>query len=239
MRNKMEMNHVLVVEDDKEIREGVEIYLKSQGYEVFQAADGVEGLEVIEKEDIHLAIVDIMMPRMDGISMVVKLREKYDFPVIFLSAKSEEVDKIMGLNMGADDYVTKPFTPMELLARVNSQLRRYRRFMEKLGDKEENSRIHTIGGLEINEDNVEVTVDGEPVKMTPIEYKILLLLMKNPGRVFSAEEIYERVWNERAITTDTLMGHVRNIREKIEVTPREPKYLKVVWGVGYKIEKQA
>lgn len=222
------MNHVLVVEDDKEIREGVEIYLKSQGYEVFQAADGVEGLEVIEKEDIHLAIVDIMMPRMDGISMVVKLREKYDFPVIFLSAKSEEVDKIMGLNMGADDYVTKPFTPMELLARVNSQLRRYRRFMEKLGDKEENSRIHTIGGLEINEDNVEVTVDGEPVKMTPIEYKILLLLMKNPGRVFSAEEIYERVWNERAINTDTIMVHVRNIREKIEVNPREPKYLKVV-----------
>lgn len=239
MRNKMEMNHVLVVEDDKEIREGVEIYLKSQGYEVFQAADGVEGLEVIEKEDIHLAIVDIMMPRMDGISMVVKLREKYDFPVIFLSAKSEEVDKIMGLNMGADDYVTKPFTPMELLARVNSQLRRYRRFMERLGDKEENSRIHTIGGLEINEDNVEVTVDGEPVKMTQIEYKILLLLMKNPGRVFSAEEIYERVWNERAINTDTIMVHVRNIREKIEVNPREPKYLKVVWGVGYKIEKQA
>ena len=239
MRNKMEMNHVLVVEDDKEIREGVEIYLKSQGYEVFQAADGVEGLEVIEKEDIHLAIVDIMMPRMDGISMVVKLREKYDFPVIFLSAKSEEVDKIMGPNMGADDYVTKPFTPMELLARVNSQLRRYRRFMERLGDKEENSRIHTIGGLEINEDNVEVTVDGEPVKMTPIEYKILLLLMKNPGRVFSAEEIYERVWNERAINTDTIMVHVRNIREKIEVNPREPKYLKVVWGVGYKIEKQA
>ena len=239
MRNKMEMNHVLVVEDDKEIREGVEIYLKSQGYEVFQAADGVEGLEVIEKEDIHLAIVDIMMPRMDGISMVVKLREKYDFPVIFLSAKSEEVDKIMGLNMGADDYVTKPFTPMELLARVNSQLRRYPRFMERLGDKEENSRIHTIGGLEINEDNVEVTVDGEPVKMTPIEYKILLLLMKNPGRVFSAEEIYERVWNERAINTDTIMVHVRNIREKIEVNPREPKYLKVVWGVGYKIEKQA
>lgn len=233
------MNHVLVVEDDKEIREGVEIYLKSQGYEVFQAADGVEGLEVIEKEDIHLAIVDIMMPRIDGISMVVKLREKYDFPVIFLSAKSEEVDKIMGLNMGADDYVTKPFTPMELLARVNSQLRRYRRFMERLGDKEENSRIHTIGGLEINEDNVEVTVDGEPVKMTPIEYKILLLLMKNPGRVFSAEEIYERVWNERAINTDTIMVHVRNIREKIEVNPREPKYLKVVWGVGYKIEKQA
>ena len=235
----MEMNHVLVVEDDKEIREGVEIYLKSQGYEVFQAADGAEGLDIIEREDIHLAIVDIMMPVMDGISMVVKLREKYDFPVIFLSAKSEEVDKIMGLNMGADDYVTKPFTPMELLARVNSQLRRYRRFMERLEDKNENSRIHAIGGLEINEDNVEVTVDGETVKMTPIEYKILLLLVKNPGRVFSAEEIYERVWNERAVNTDTIMVHVRNIREKIELNPREPKYLKVVWGVGYKIEKQA
>ena len=235
----MEMNHVLIVEDDKEIREGVEIYLKSQGYEVFQAADGVEGLEVIEKEEIHLAIVDIMMPRMDGISMVAKLREKHDFPVIFLSAKSEEVDKILGLNIGADDYVTKPFTPMELLARVNSQLRRYRRFMEKLGNKEENARIYTIGGLEINEDNVEVTVDGEPGKVTPIEYKILLLLMKNPGRVFSAEEIYERVWNERAVNTDTIMVHVRNIREKIEVNPKEPKYLKVVWGVGYKIERQA
>ena len=235
----MEMNHVLVVEDDKEIREGVEIYLKSQGYEVFQAADGAEGLDVIEREDIHLAIVDIMMPVMDGISMVVKLREKYDFPVIFLSAKSEEVDKIMGLNMGADDYVTKPFTPMELLARVNSQLRRYRRFMERLEDKNENPGIHTMGGLEINEDNVEVTVDGETVKMTPIEYKILLLLVKSPGRVFSAEEIYERVWNERAVNTDTIMVHVRNIREKIELNPREPKYLKVVWGVGYKIEKQA
>ena len=235
----MEMNHVLIVEDDKEIREGVEIYLKSQGYVVFQAADGVEGLEVIEKEEIHLAIVDVMMPRMDGIQMTVKLREKYDFPVIFLSAKSEEVDKIMGLNMGADDYVTKPFTPLELLARVNSQLRRYRRFMEKLGDKEKMQNIHVIGGLELDEDTVEVTVDGELVKMTPIEYKILLLLMKNPGRVFSADEIYERVWNERAINTDTIMVHVRNIREKIEINPREPKYLKVVWGVGYKIEKQA
>lgn len=235
----MEVNHVLVVEDDKEIREGIEIYLKSQGYVVFQAADGVEGLEVIEREDIHLAIVDVMMPRMDGIAMTVKLREKYDFPVIFLSAKSEEVDKIMGLNMGADDYVTKPFTPMELLARVNSQLRRYRKFLEKLGDKAETANIHTIGGLELNEDTVEVTVDGEAVKLTPIEYKILLLLMKNPGRVFSAEEIYERVWNERAVNTDTIMVHVRNIREKIEINPKEPKYLKVVWGVGYKIEKQA
>ncbi|QYX25714.1 response regulator transcription factor [[Clostridium] scindens] len=235
----MEMNHVLIVEDDKEIREGVEIYLKSQGYQVFQAADGVEGLEMIEREENHLAIVDVMMPRMDGIQMTIKLREKYDFPVIFLSAKSEEVDKIMGLNMGADDYVTKPFTPMELLARVNSQLRRYRKFAEKLNQRETPSNVYTIGGLEINEDTVEVTVDGEPVKMTPMEYKILLLLMKNPGRVFSAEEIYERVWNERAVNTDTIMVHVRNIREKIEINPKEPKYLKVVWGVGYKIEKQA
>ena len=235
----MEVNHVLVVEDDKEIREGIEIYLKSQGYVVFQAADGVEGLEVIEREDIHLAIVDVMMPRMDGIAMTVKLREKYDFPVIFLSAKSEEVDKILGLNMGADDYVTKPFTPMELLARVNSQLRRYRKFLEKLGDKAKSDNIHMIGGLELNEDTVEVTVDGEAVKLTPIEYKILLLLMKNPGRVFSTGEIYERVWNERAVNTDTIMVHVRNIREKIEINPKEPKYLKVVWGVGYKIEKQA
>ena len=235
----MEMNHVLVVEDDKEIREGVEIYLKSQGYEVFQAADGIEGLEVIEKGEIHLAIVDIMMPRMDGIRMTMKLREKYDFPVIMLSAKSEEVDKIMGLNIGADDYVTKPFTPMELLARVNSQLRRYRMFAEKLRDREENQNIHVIGGLELNEATVEVSVDGEPVRLTPIEYKILLLLMKSPGRVFSAEEIYERVWNEKAINTDTIMVHIRNIREKIESCPKEPKYLKVVWGVGYKIEKQA
>ena len=239
MRNKMEMNHVLVVEDDKEIREGVEIYLKSQGYEVFQAADGVEGLEVIEKEDIHLAIVDIMMPRMDGISMVVKLREKYDFPVIFLSAKSEEVDKIMGLNMGADDYVTKPFTPLELLARVNSHLRRYSKYLTAVsGEEQEKSHVYTIGGLELNEETVEVTVDGEAVKLTPMEFKIVQLLIKNPGRVFSADEIYERIWNEKAVNTDTIMVHVRNIREKIEIDPRNPKYLKVVWGVGYKIDKE-
>ncbi len=235
----MEMNHVLIVEDDKEIREGVKIYLKSKGYEVSEAADGVEGLEIIEKEEIHLAIVDVMMPRMDGITMTMKLRENHDFPVIFLSAKSEEVDKILGLDMGADDYVTKPFTPMELLARVNSQLRRYRKFMEKLEKKEIMKNIYVIGGLELNEDTKEVSVDGEPVKVTPTEYKILLLLMKNAGRVFSAEEIYEWVWQERAVNTDTIMVHVRNIREKIEINPKEPKYLKVVWGVGYKIEKQA
>ena len=239
VKEKMDAYHVLVVEDDQEIRDGIEIYLKSQGYEVYKAADGVEGLEVIENHEIHLAIVDIMMPRMDGVTMVMKLRQTHDFPVIMLSAKSEEVDKIMGLNMGADDYVTKPFTPLELLARVNSQLRRYRRFMEKLGDKEKTQNIHVIGGLELDEERVEVRVDGELVKVTPMEYKILLLLMKNPGRVFSADEIYERVWNERAVNTDTIMVHVRNIREKIEINPKEPKYLKVVWGVGYKIEKQA
>ena len=236
----MGADRILLVEDDKEIREGVEIFLRSQGYQVFQAADGLEGLKLLEQEEVQLAIVDVMMPRMDGITMVVKLREMYDFPVIFLSAKSEEVDKILGLNMGADDYITKPFTPMELLARVNSQLRRYRRFMERLNRKQpENSKIHRLGGLEINEDTVEVTVDDKPVKLTPIEYKILLLLVQNPGRVFPADEIYERVWNERAINTDTVMVHIRNIREKIEVNPKEPKYVKVVWGVGYKIEKQA
>ena len=171
--------------------------------------------------------------------MTAKLREKYDFPVIFLSAKSEEVDKILGLNMGADDYITKPFTPMELMARVNSQLRRYRRFLDRLNSKQtENPKVHRLGGLEVNEETVEVTVDDKTVKVTPIEFKILLLLIQNPGRVFPAEEIYERVWNERAVNTDTVMVHIRNLREKIEVNPREPKYVKVVWGVGYKIEKQ-
>lgn len=235
----MDMNHILIVEDDKDIREAVAIYLKSQGYEVFQADDGIEGLEMLEREEIHLAIVDIMMPRMDGITMTMKLREKHDFPVIMLSAKSEEVDKVMGLNIGADDYVTKPFTPMELMARVNSQMRRYKRFMEKLQQKEQENTdtIYTMGGLELNESTFEVRVDGSPVKMTPMEFKILLLLIKNPGRVFSADEIYERVWNERAVNTETVMVHVRNIREKIEINPKEPKYLKVVWGVGYKIEK--
>ncbi len=235
----MEAYHILIVEDDKEIREGIEIYLKNQGYSVSQAADGIEGLQKIESEEVHLAIVDIMMPRMDGITMMMKVREKgYDFPVIMLSAKSEEVDKIMGLNMGADDYVTKPFTTLELLARVNSHLRRYKKYLEAVEEKKEDDKVYVIGGLELNEDTVEVTVDGNPVKLTPLEFKILLLLMKNPGRVFSADEIYERVWNEQAVNTDTIMVHVRKIREKIEINPKEPKYLKVVWGVGYKIEKQ-
>ena len=233
----MNGDRILLVEDDKEIREGVEIFLKSQGYAVFQAADGVEGLKVLEEREIDLAIVDVMMPRMDGITMTAKLREKYDFPVIFLSAKSE--DKILGLNMGADDYITKPFTPMELMARVNSQLRRYHRFLDRLNSKQtENPKVHRLGGLEVNEETVEVTVDDKSVKVTPIEFKILLLLIQNPGRVFPAEEIYERVWNERAVNTDTVMVHIRNLREKIEVNPREPKYVKVVRGVGYKIEKQ-
>ena len=230
--------NILVVEDDKEIRDGIEIFLKSQGYHVYKAADGVEGLEVIGRETIHLAIVDIMMRRMDGVTMTIKLREHHEFPVIMLSAKSEETDKVIGLNIGADDYVTKPFTPLELMARVNSQLRRYTRFMGMAQKKEEEGRNYVIGGLELNEDTIEFSVDGNPVKLTPIEFKILALLMRNPGRVFSTEEIYERVWNEKAINTDTIMVHVRNIRDKIEINPREPKYLKVVWGVGYKIEKQ-
>ena len=234
----MDQYRVLVVEDDKEIRDGIEIYLKSQGYEVLKAADGVEGLEVIYSNEIHLAIVDVMMPRKDGIQMVMEMRKNYEFPVIMLSAKSEEVDKILGLNMGADDYVTKPFTPLELLARVNSQLRRYSRYLEKIKTSSESEdHIYRIGGLELNEEKVELKVDDAVVKLTPMEYKILLLLMKNPGRVYSADEIYERVWNEKAINSDTIMVHIRNIREKIEVAPKKPNYLKVVWGVGYKIEK--
>ena len=235
---KNEQFNILIVEDDREIRDGIEIFLKSQGYQVFKAADGVEGLEVMDTTEIHLAIVDIMMPRMDGVTMTMRLREKYDFPVIMLSAKSEETDKVIGLNIGADDYVTKPFTPLELMARVNSQLRRYTRFVNKGSAEVEEEKVHIIGGLELHEDTVELFVDGNPVKTTPIEFKILTLLMKNPGRVFSADEIYERVWNEKAINTDTIMVHIRNIRDKIEINPREPKYLKVVWGVGYKIEKQ-
>ena len=230
--------HILIVEDDKEIREGIDIYLRNQGYIVYQAGNGQEGLEVIQDVEIHLAIVDIMMPVMDGVTMLMKLRmQNYEFPVIMLSAKSEEVDKIMGLNMGADDYVTKPFTPLELLARVNSHLRRYSKYLASV-QEENNEHVYVIGGLELNEDTVQVSVDGENVKLTPMEFKIVQLLIKNPSRVFSADEIYERIWNEKAINTDTIMVHVRNIREKIEIDPKNPKYLKVVWGVGYKIDKQ-
>ena len=231
--DKMSSYNVLVVEDENDIAIAIEAYLTNQGYNVFIANNGIEGLEVLKKEAIHLAIVDVMMPKMDGITFVMKLRENYDFPVIMLSAKSEEVDKIMGLNIGADDYVTKPFRPLELLARVNSQLRRYSKFLNMVKKPEVKENIYSVGGLELNFDTKEVTVDEKPVKLTPIEFKILALLIK-----FAADEIYERVWNEQAINTDTIMVHIRKIREKIEINPKNPKYLKVVWGVGYKIEKQ-
>ena len=231
----MSQYNILVVDDDREIVRSLGKLLELEGYRVKKAYNGMEALDILMTEQIHLILLDVMMPKMNGLSALMKIREKNNIPIIMLSAKTEESDKVIGLSMGADDYVTKPFTPMELMARVNSQLRRYRKFLEKL---EPSENVHVIGGLEINEDLVEVSVDGAPVRVTPIEYKILLLLAKNPGRVFSAEEIYERVWQERAINTDTIMVHVRNIREKIEVDPKNPKYLKVVWGVGYKIEKQ-
>ncbi|HBJ1647097.1 response regulator transcription factor [Clostridium botulinum] len=233
----MKLYNVLIVEDEKEICDGIAIYLNNQGYNVFKAHNGIEGLDIINNETIHLVIVDIMMPKMDGIQMTMKLRSKFDFPVIMLSAKSEEMDKIMGLNIGADDYITKPFNPMELLARVNSQLRRYSKYLNIINNLEEKNNNFIIDGLELNAETKEVFVDEESVKLTPIEFKILHLLIKNPGRVFSADEIYEKVWNENAVNTDTVMVHVRNIREKIEIDPKNPKYLKVVWGVGYKIEK--
>ena len=232
----MKKSHILIVEDEREIAVAIEAYLLNQGYLVSIAANGVEALEVVSSQSIDLAIVDVMMPKMDGITFTMKLRETHHFPVIMLSAKSEEVDQIMGLNMGADDYVTKPFRPLELLARVNSQLRRYQRF--SVVNPENQQHVLTIGGLELNMETKEFTVDGSLVKLTPIEYKILNLLMRHPGRVFPAEEIYERIWNETAVSTDTIMVHIRNIREKIEINPKKPKYLKVVWGVGYKIEKQ-
>ena len=231
----MEYN-ILVVEDEIEICNAIEIYLKNQGYHVLKAHNGEEGLQILSQNTIHLAIVDIMMPIMDGIQMTMKIRAKYDFPIIMLSAKSEDIDKITGLNIGADDYVTKPFVPMELLARVSSQLRRYSRYLNLVNHQQENCYI--VGGLELNLDTKQVSVDGETIKVTPIEFKILQLLMEYPGKVFSADNIYESVWKEDAINTDTVMVHVRNLREKIEIDPKNPKYLKVVWGVGYKIEKQ-
>ena len=229
---------ILVVDDEKLIRDVIKEYLLKENFEVLEAENGEEAIDICNKHAVDLMILDIMMPKMDGIQMTMKLRENHDFPVIMLSAKSEEVDKIMGLNIGADDYVTKPFRPLELLARVNSQLRRYSRFLNMVKEPEVKDNIYVVGGLELNFDTKEVTVDEKPVKLTPIEFKILALLIKNPGRVFAADEIYERVWNEQAINTDTIMVHVRKIREKIEINPKNPKYLKVVWGVGYKIEKQ-
>ena len=230
------MYNILVCDDDKEIVEAIEIYLSQEGYHILKAYDGMQALKLLETEDVHLLILDVMMPRLDGIHATLKIREKHSIPIIILSAKSEDVDKILGLNVGADDYVTKPFNPLELVARAKSQLRRY----TQLGGtaKEESETIYETGGLRMNDDLKEVTMDGEPVKLTPIEYNILKLLMRNQGRVFSIGQIYESIWNEEAIGADnTVAVHIRHIREKIEINPKDPRYLKVVWGVGYKIEK--
>jgi len=227
--------NILVCDDDKEIVEAIEIYLQQEGYQVFRAYDGEDALKILKEEEICLLIIDVMMPKLDGIRATLKIREESSIPIIILSAKSEDTDKILGLNVGADDYITKPFNPLELVARVKSQLRRY----TKLGNAAENGQaVYQVGGLAINDELKEVTVDGEIVKLTPIEYNILLLLMKNQGKVFSINQIYENIWNEDAIGADnTVAVHIRHIREKIEINPKEPRYLKVVWGVGYKIDK--
>ena len=230
------MYNILVCDDDKEIVEAIEIYLSQEGYRILKAYDGEEVLKVLKTEKIDLLIIDVMMPKLDGIRTTLKIREKDNMPIIILSAKSEDADKILGLNVGADDYMTKPFNPLELTARVKSQLRRYTQLGSSI--EQEDQAIYTVGGLSINDDLKEVTVDGEQVKLTPIEYNILLLLMKNQGKVFSIDQIYENIWNEDAIGVDnTVAVHIRHIREKIEINPKEPRYLKVVWGVGYKIEK--
>lgn len=226
---------ILIVEDEIEIAKGIAIYLKNQGYHVLIANNGQEGLDTLKSNEVHLIIADVMMPIMDGIEMVIKCRETYDMPIIMLSAKSEDIDKITGLNMGADDYITKPFVPMELLARVNSHLRRYQRYLKKTEVTQKNVLI--IGGIELNTDTKEVYVDGNHVKLTPIEFKILNLLMANPGFVYDSDTIYEKVWNDIAINSDTVMVHIKNLRDKIEIDSKNPRYIKVVWGVGYKIEK--
>ena len=230
------MYNVLVCDDDREIVEAIEIYLSQEGYKVLKAYDGEEALKVLDREKVDLLIIDVMMPKLDGIRATLKIREKKNMPIIILSAKSEDADKILGLNVGADDYTTKPFNPLELTARVKSQLRRYTQLGSTI-DKS-NQAVYAVGGLSIDDEQKEVTVDGEPVRLTPIEYNILLLLVKNQGKVFSIDQIYESIWNEDAIGVDnTVAVHIRHIREKIEINPKEPRYLKVVWGVGYKIEK--
>ena len=230
------MFNILVCDDDKEIVDAIDIYLSQEGYHILKAYDGLQAIEIMKKEEVHLILLDIMMLNLDGIRATRKIRETSSVPIIMLSAKSEDVDKILGLNIGADDYITKPFNPLELIARVKSQLRRY----TQLGNlaTEEKEAVYVCVGLVVNDDLKTVTVDGEPVKLTPIEYNILVLLIKNQGKVFSIEQIYENIWNEEAIGADnTVAVHIRHIREKIEINPREPRYLKVVWGIGYKIEK--
>ncbi|HEX7065530.1 MAG TPA: response regulator transcription factor [Bacillales bacterium] len=228
-------NHlVLVVDDEEEIRNAIEIYLKNEGYTVIKAKDGIEAIEKLNEHDIHLIILDIMMPRQDGIATTFKIREKKNIPIIILSAKSEDTDKILGLQIGADDYVTKPFNPLELIARVKSQLRRYVAF----GPYEGNEKLIDLNGLTLDSSAKEVKVNGEAVKLTPIEYRVVELLMTNAGRVFSISEIYERVWKEPGYNAEnTVAVHIRKIREKIEIDPKNPRYLKVVWGIGYKMEK--
>ena len=230
------MAKILVCDDDKDIVEAIDIYLTQEGYEVLKAYDGDEAIKVLKRNEVDLLIMDVMMPRLDGIRATLKIRENMSLPIIILSAKSEDADKILGLNIGADDYITKPFNPLELVARVKSQLRRY----TQLGStaRSDNQSEFRTGGLVIRDDLKEVTVDGEKVKLTPIEDNILLLLVKNQGKVFSINQIYENIWNEEAIGADnTVAVHIRHIREKIEINPKEPRYLKVVWGVGYKVEK--
>jgi DNA-binding response OmpR family regulator len=225
--------NVLVVDDDREIVDSIGIFLTGEGYRVLKAYNGIDALETVSESEVHLMILDVMMPRMDGIRTLMKLRESRNIPVILLSAKSEDTDKILGLTAGADDYVTKPFNPSELMARVRSQLRRY----TALGSIDKQSGEILIGGLRINTENRTVQVDGEDVRLTPLEYKILELLARNRKRVFSAEDIYRNVWNEEAVVGDgTIAVHIRHIREKIEINPKEPKYIKVVWGIGYKID---
>ena len=226
--------NILICDDDKEILDAIKIYLENEGYKVFKASNGIEALDVIEEKVIHLIIMDIMMPKMDGIRATMKIREENNIPIIMLSAKSEDTDKIIGLNMGADDYITKPFNALELIARVKSQLRRY----TSLGSLEVKSNVCRTGGLVIDDESKVVTVDGDEVHLTPVQYKILKLLTSNAGRVYSIDEIYEKVWKEVAFCPEnTVTVHIRKIREKIEINPKEPKYLKVVWGIGYKVEK--
>lgn len=227
---------ILIVDDEPEILELLALYLRNEGFSCFLFPNGKDALDSLQENTYDLAILDLMLPDMDGFTICSKIREHYKFPIIMLTARNEDMDKITGLTLGADDYVTKPFNPLELVARVKSQLRRY----TQLGSTADymSQAVYEVGGLAVNDDRKEVTVDGEPVKLTPIEYNILLLLMKNQGKVFSIDQIYENIWNEDAIGVDnTVAVHIRHIREKIEINPKEPRYLKVVWGVGYKIEK--